>query len=352
MPANVVSAAYGRGLSAWHNEGVVLPNLMTAAEVMEFVKPPIIRSVPALFKLDGLMHRADGYRLCVADWGEGHAPTAIGQVTKVWKPIQFDAAFRIFDPVVSQIGACYDAAGVLNDGKVFWVLAKLSDPLDLENDKSERFLLFYTSNDGKGSAVVKPTWIRVVCNNTLSLALRSKNSEVRIRHSGDVRYKIQEASSIVGDAFDAFDRGEEVFQEMFTTPVTPADKYRYVEEVFGIDLSKLNEAPTATKNKMNNLAYTIQAGAGAKAFPEQRDTLWGLFNGVTEFVDHRMTTRSGGSRLPSIGFGSGAKLKEKAFKVAETIVNADGTTEEVLVEKREQEGRKNYRATSFQDLLA
>lgn len=329
-------AVYGDGKAAWHREGTVVDGLMTAAQVVEFAKFPEIITTPSFMRVEinGIPQfvEAKGYALTAARWHDG-AVTPLGQVTNRWKPIQAAAAFSICDPIVKEAGAIYEAAGVLMGGKRFWVLARIPGHFDMKVegdrvDRSERFLLFETANDGSGSATVRPTWIRVVCWNTLSAAL-SGGGAVNIRHTGDVDAKIEVARATVEDAFETFKRGEEQFRLMAETPLTQDQRARYVSEVLGIDIHA--DLSTRSKNILGDVAAILSNGRGTSQFASQKETLWGAFNGLTEYVDHaRVVRNADNGRLASIGFGSGDRVKRKALEIAVRIM-ADGTEQEVEV---------------------
>lgn len=353
-------AAYGRGKDAWHGHGITLDGLMTAAQVAEFVKFPEIGTTPTFIRKtvtldDGTeiesFEEATGHYLTTATWHDGEV-TPLGAVSERWKPIQAAAAFEIFDPITSEMGAIYDAAGVLKGGKVFWVLARVPGRFEITrdgvSDTSDRFLLFETANDGTGSATVRVTYIRVVCDNTLNVALHAGGAKpIKIRHTGDVDAKIAQTRGVVAAAWETMNRTEAEFTLMARTPLTREQRSKFVTDALGIDLDK--PLTGRSKNILREVSEILAIGRGTSEFPEQRGTMWGALNAITEYVDHSRTVRNvdgADDRLASVGFGSGDKLKTRAFESAVTMM-ADGSlvTEEVEVALAEDNGE------SFADLL-
>lgn len=346
MPANVHSAVYAI-TPAWHGEGTVLPGIMTAKQVEEHVDIPQIGTVPTYFPLYGengeveKYIRAKGFALTVAHWDNGNK-VPLGQVTDKWKPIQFSAAFQIFDPIIKDIGACYEAAGVLDGGKTFWALARLQEQFQLfgTSDRSDRYLLFTTKNDGTGSAIVKVCWIRVVCANTLAIALANRKGEIRIRHSGDVDLKISEATRIIEEAWESFKTGEKNFELMAERSVKPVERKRFISGVLGWkdeDFEKLSErGMTRRKNILEDIERVFLSGFGTREYHD-KNSLWHLFNTLVEWVDHHSTVKKKNGRLKSIGFGKGAQTKSKAYDLA---------TQMLVEEEVEEQG-----AETFSELL-
>ena len=89
-----------------------------------------------------------------------------------------------------------------------------------------------------------------------------------------------------------------------------------------INIYEFKELSTQKENQKNKLLYLFDYGQGQKT--GNKNSLWKAYNAVTEFVDHERTVKNidkdSSNKLSSIWFGSGAKLKEKAYNEALALI--------------------------------
>ena len=159
----------------WHKLGTKLENPATAAEAIQaagldfnVVKKTLTTTAPDLPVVGHYATvRTDNLQV-------------LGVVGSRYEPIQNRDAFTTFDELVGEGEAIYHTAGVLGKGERIWILAKLPDYIRVNGDDLvEKFLLLTNSHDGSGPVRVKLTPIRVVCENTLTVALDGREQEVR-----------------------------------------------------------------------------------------------------------------------------------------------------------------------------
>ena len=164
---------------------------------------------------------------------------------------------------------------------------------------------------------VKLTPIRVVCENTLTLALSGAEQEVCIRHTAQAEEKLKKAHEVLGLSNWLYTELERIFKQMNNRKVNSREVKGYVRAIFP-EPQRLYPRSHTVKihDKVIELAET---GAGAES---AKGTLWGVYNAVTEFVDHyRLTNANDSTRLTSMWFGSGERIKKQAFKVAVNMLN-------------------------------
>ena len=132
--------------------------------------------------------KVQGYKANVRDT-DGQV---LGVVTDRYKVIQNSEAFAFTDALLGE-GVRYETAGYLSDGKKVWLLARLPKEYIISGERISPYLVFSNTHDGSGAVRVAITPIRVVCNNTLNLALDTAKRCWSMIHTGDIKGKIKEA---------------------------------------------------------------------------------------------------------------------------------------------------------------
>lgn len=129
----------------------------------------------------------------------------LGVVTDRYKIVQNHEAFAFTDELLGE-GVRFETAGSIQNGKKVWLLAKLPEDYIILEDQVCPYLVFFNSHDGSGSIKVAMTPIRVVCQNTLNLALRSAKRIWTSNHTGDIQSKLEEAKHTLSHAEYYMDR--------------------------------------------------------------------------------------------------------------------------------------------------
>ncbi|CAN5206512.1 DUF932 domain-containing protein [soil metagenome] len=302
----------------WHGLGVRLDRPATAFEALRAArldwvvdKKPLYasvrddsRGVPRWF----MIVRPDLV-------GSGSFPV-LGIVGKGYRPLQNREAFEFLDPIVGEGAAAYHTAGALGNGERVWILAKLPVPMRVVGDDiAEKYLLLSNSHDGTSSVQIKFTPVRVVCQNTLTLAL-SDGRTLRVRHTRNLMRNLAAARYALG-IIDAGFRGlEESFVAMTRVPMNPERLGDYLARVFPAPGSPADgKAARRVARDRAWSEYFFDQGKGAD-LPGVRGTLWAAYNGVTELVDHRQLDQPADRRLSSVWFGEGYRAKARAYRVA------------------------------------
>jgi len=248
-------------------------------------------------------------------WGKEGCPV-LGIVGKDYTPLQNSEAFGFFDPIVGQNAAVYHPAGVLRDGERIWLLAKLpSQIVVVGDDVADKYLLLSNSHDGRSAVQVKFTPIRVVCQNTLTLAL-SDGPTIRFAHTPNMQERLKQAHRLLGIVDKGFSDLATAFQAMCKSSLDVSKLNEYLAEVFPDP--KDPENWKAVKRIQENRfwsRYFFEHGKGNDR-SGVRGTLWAAYNGVTELIDHRRTQRTADRRLDSAWFGNGYFIKARALRVA------------------------------------
>lgn len=213
-----------------------------------------------------------------------------------------------------------ETAGVLKGGRKFWALARTGQSTSLKGgDEVNGYLLLATSCDGSMATTATPTTVRVVCNNTLSIAIDRTAQAIRVPHN--THFDEAAVKRQLGLAVSQWDEFMIRLRALSERKVKPKESMDYFLNV----LCEVGD-PSLSRQKPNNeralsRAMTLYEGKGRGAeLDSAKGTAWGLVNAVTEFVDHERRARSTDNRLDSAWFGTGAQIKQKALTQALLMV--------------------------------
>jgi len=305
--------------SAWHKLGVVTGEYMTWLQILAIGGLDF-----AVFKSqlhDGLGRKVDAWGTFRWDFADKKADNReaarfLGAVGKDYTVIHHSKGFEMVDALVaSQDGAHYETAGVLRDGQVVWGLADLKFELRVGEDVSRGYLAFCTSYDGSYS---HQYWIcieRIVCNNTLDIALAEKiRAQLRVKHTKNGAERLTEAHETLGRLRETFHNTEDALNFLAGRRMTREAFSTIMDRLFPRTKEDAdgNKVDTARRNNILSDILKAYEFNDANTFPEQKGTSYNLLNAITGYVDHERSTQNDG-RAQSAMFGSGAKLKREAF---------------------------------------
>ena len=242
---------------------------------------------------------------------DNHSPLSV--VSKRYKVVQPAEVLEFYRDLVSVGGFELETAGVLKGGKKLWALAKTGQETLLRgNDQVKAYLLLATSCDGTLCTTAQFTSVRVVCNNTLQMAVGDSRGAVKVPHS--TQFDPAQVKQTLGLGMSHWDTFVIDMRRMAERKVNKFEAMSYLINVLGDSAVPLNDQPN-TKAIQN--VYTLFAGEGKGSdLASASGTAWGLLNGVTEYVDQHRRARSADHRLDSAWFGPGAVIKEKALHEA------------------------------------
>ncbi|WP_369572955.1 DUF932 domain-containing protein [Acidithiobacillus sp. IBUN Pt1247-S3] len=243
------------------------------------------------------------------------APLSV--VSPRYQIVQPREILEFYRDLVSVGGFELETAGVLKSGKKLWALARTGEEMLLAGgDRVKGYLLLATSCDGTLATVAQFTSVRVVCNNTLQLAVDGGTGAVKVPHS--TTFNPESVKESLGIGHTAWNEFAGLAQELSQRKVNRLDVTKYVIEVLGNRNAPIADQPNAKALKTVIELFAGQGkGSGLQA---ANGTAWGLVNAVTEYVDHHRRAKSQDTRLDSAWFGQGAQIKEKAWMQALKLV--------------------------------
>jgi len=317
MSHNVETMAYA-GELPWHGLGVPVSNDMSAYEMMEAAQLNwSVKKQPMYFMPNednsNWVNNSTGVlvedKMLLIREEDNKQLDVVG---KNWHPVQNQEAFDFFYDWVEEGKMEMHTAGSLSNGKIVWILAKVNETFEVvKDDVVESYMLFTNPHSFGTSLNVRFTPIRVVCNNTLQLALGSNNNGIRLDHTKKFDpHVVRDALGLATNSMIEYsnqakhlvnkmstkESRDEYFSKLF--PMT-----HYEEEVKGYVRSK----KAAYANRLHNNGTP---GAGLV-----KDSWWDTFNTVTYMYDHKLG-KSNASRVKSSWYGDASKSKQEALTKA------------------------------------
>lgn len=169
----------------WHGLGTIVEEAPESAEALRLAGLDWNVVQKDIFTNHG---KVEGYKANVRDTDN----QVLGVVTDRYKVIQNTDAFAFTDELLGA-GVRYETAGSLQGGKKVWLLARMPREYIVSGERITPYLVFSNTHDGSGAVKVAISPIRVVCNNTLNLALDTASRSFSMVHTGDIKGKVSEA---------------------------------------------------------------------------------------------------------------------------------------------------------------
>jgi len=242
-----------------------------------------------------------------------HAPLSV--VSQRYQVVQPREILEFYRDLTEISGFELETAGVLKGGKKIWALARTGQSTALRgNDVTNGYVLLATACDGTLATTAQFTSIRVVCNNTLAVALAGGVGAVKVPHS--TSFDAEAVKKQLGISVSTWDEFMYRMKGLSERKVKSVEAERYFLRVF-TDQNMKSLSSGQTNERAMAKALTLFEGHGkGSGLDSSKGTAFGLLNAVTEFVDHERRARSVDHRLDSAWFGQGAAIKQKALEQA------------------------------------
>lgn len=262
----------------------------------------------------------------------GQAGRVLGVVHPNFKVLQNVDGAELFDSLFGKGQRVYHTGGHLKKGEVVWLMAKLPESIVLPGeDKLDTYLLFSNSHDGTLPIDIRLTTVRVVCNNTLSIALRKKDQAHVFRRSHSGSHEVLKAEA------EAFFQAVLAQQSETTASMTKLIEAGCTDDAFAAFLEKLLPEPARPATADTNVAVGRSHDTRAATIAQHRNQImevhlkghkvdgtpgmdiqpaeknwWGGLNSITAWVDH--VCEIDGDRYANTMFGTGDRLKTDAYQ--------------------------------------
>lgn len=211
----------------------------------------------------------------------------LGVVTNRYKVVQNRDAFAFTDELLGE-GVRYETAGSLMGGRKTWILAKLPTRYIIQGEQILPYLVFSNTHDGSGAIKIAMTPIRVVCNNTLNLALDTAKRCWSINHTGDISAKLEDARETLFMAEDYMSELGKGFEELSRKKVSDAAVEEYIKELLPI----ADDATSTMEKNVMRLRNDIRKRYFyAPDLQVVRKNGYRFINAVSDFATHAAPIR-------------------------------------------------------------
>lgn len=316
------AACFVAGEPAWHKLGKVVSEAQTSEQAI------------TLAELDWQVEKREVYAPIHTPDGRGYqqvpgqyavtrsdTQAVLGVVGAWYKPFQNSEAFGFMDSIVQDNLAKWETAGAIKGGRRVWMLARLPREVRAAGDDVVHpYVLITNSHDGSSGLRILPTTVRVVCNNTLTLALNNGVSEgLSIVHTESLDKRVADARRKLGIVVQRVDRFEQEVQGLARKQMNKAELTAYFTQLVADRSEKQQKA--ILERFLVNLDNERNAMAGI------RGTAWAAYNAVSEWADHELKVLGTTSeeqlsnRVNSMWFGTANKIKQAAFESALSLAS-------------------------------
>ena len=217
-------------------------------------------------------------------------------VGKRYKTVQNEELFAFADNVLDNDAAKWESAGSIKKGKV--VFGSLDIPREIVldpqgvNDKTKLYLIVWTSHDGSVAVQAAITPVRVVCQNTLNLAMKGAKQSFKIRHTQTAEGRIVQARQALGLTFAYADAFQKEADELFKQSITDKQFSDLIRNIY----PKPEDATKAALTRWENKVVTIDdLYHNSPTNTTIKGTAWGAFNALTERLDYYRSSKTGNS---------------------------------------------------------
>ena len=280
MPAEVETMMYVRE-KPWHNCGTMVQDAPTSRDALRLAGLDWVVEQKPVY-LGNANTPIPNYKANVRNSDE----SVLGIVTDRYSVVQNAEAFEWTDALIGG-GVRYETAGSLKKGKRVWLLAKLP-AAKVAGDEVEPYLCFTNTHDGSGAVKVAVTPQRVVCANTLNLALRTASRSWSMKHVGNLDDKLYEARMTLELADRYMLQLDEQAQRLANVTVTDEKLTKLLEEMFPCK----EDATERQKNTVKTAKDEFMICYFMPDLAKFRGTAWGVVNAMADMVDHSKPQRN------------------------------------------------------------
>lgn len=283
MAANVESMFYVREVP-WHGLGVNVEKAPTSEDALHLAELDWRVEQTPVFTDSGI--EIPGYKANRRSTDK----SILGIVSDRYKIVQNIEAFEFTDEIVGETEdgvVTYETAGSLCGGKKIWLLAKMPTKKVLDDD-IEPFMVFTNSHDGTGAIRIAMTPIRVVCQNTLNIALNNAKRQWSTKHVGDMQSKLEEAKLCLQLADNYMTNLDIEADRLANAKIYREQIEEILDEMFAVD----DNASDRKKNNVLQFKNHFWTAYNMPDIAKFEDSAWKAVNAMSDVITHSVPNRN------------------------------------------------------------
>lgn len=239
-----------------------------------------------------------------------------GAVGERYEPIQNWEAFEFFDSIIGEGHAQYETVGALGNGEIVFITAKLSDYMEVKKSQIDKYLLLSMSHDGSSAITIMFTPIRVVCNNTLSMALSGSRNKITIKHTKNARERIELSKSTLGLVSSQNESLTNIWTKWSKEELSDEKASELFEIALGLTRDDKSKLSTKASNILKSVNSYYQIGVG------QQDivgTKWGVYNAITGYLQNVKTDKTDDNKFNRTFLGKDGLIRQNTANLLLSI---------------------------------
>lgn len=227
----------------------------------------------------------------------------LGIVTKGYIPIQ-NVELADFCSALIEAGKgivrC-ESIGTLFGGKRIWFLLKGELFEVAKGDQVYPYILASNGHDGLTTFRITPTYIRVVCRNTMGMVIPESDdgaiglSAISFRHSTHVMDRVEEAKKALSEYGKTLMKSKEVINSLVSKEVSQADVQKFFLESYTADFGDIPAEIKDRKDERKRERALSAYNSFSKRFDDERQVAgtnyWNALNAYTGLVQHDLKAR-------------------------------------------------------------
>lgn len=302
---------------AWHGLGQVVENAPTSVDAIRLAGLDWTVNKVDLYAYHGDKQLLVDGKIGIQRQDNG---TVLGVVSTKYMPVQNVEAFGLLDSIVDSEGLRYESAGSLNGGRSIWLLARMPEDTFIANDdRNENYILLKSGHDGLTSMETMLTKVRVVCQNTLNIALSQNVNRIRVKHCLNAKDKMEKAREILFGIKKESNDLDGILRQLSITTVATNKVQEYLDKMFPLPVVPDPEIPSTKTVNIRSQILTNFDFDEEQNTTATKGTAYGLLNAVTKYVDHQRNPKNSANRWESAMFGQGSALKNKALETLQEM---------------------------------
>jgi phage/plasmid-like protein (TIGR03299 family) len=315
---------------AWHGLGTVFQDEVNTQKMLELANLNGWNVRLEELEIPSTLTSDKSYQYVVRTNPTDKSQTdVLGIVGERYVPLQNEDLFAFGDNILDG-GGRWETAGSIRGGRVVFGSLAIDKEIVLDPkgvaDKVKTYLLINTSHDGSVAIQASVTPVRVVCANTLNLALgRIKKKDgvkqsFKIRHTQTAEGKIAIARTALGLATAYMDEFSILANELYAKEITAQQFNEIILKAYPKPQGEKKIALTKWTNKVDTLndIYTGEYNHMIAG------TAWGALNALTERLDwHRSARRGSNEAMLASASGFDAQInaeKNRLLKVVQSVL--------------------------------